>query len=88
MHENKNYVINLKFNKKLSYNLFYALLKKKLQVLRNYLLKNLALNYIRKSVNFVKASMLFIFKKNNSLRFCVNYQDLNVIIIKNKSSFL
>ena len=85
MHENKNYVINLKFNKKLSYDLFYALLKKKLQVLRNYLLKNLALNYIRKFVNFVEASMLFIFKKNNSLRFCVNYRDLNVITIKNKS---
>ena len=29
MHKNKNYVINLKFEKKLSYDLFYALSKKK-----------------------------------------------------------
>ena len=28
--------------------------------------------------------MLFIFKKNNNLRLCVNYRNLNVVIIKNK----
>ena len=28
-HKNENYVINLKFDKKLSYNLFYAFLKKR-----------------------------------------------------------
>ena len=86
-HENENHVINLKFEKKSSYNSLYALLKKKLQVLRNYLLKNLALNRIRKFFNFVKTSMLFIFKKNESLRLCVNYWSLNAVIIKNKCFF-
>ena len=83
-HENKNYVIDLKFKKELLYDSFYALSKKKFQVLRNYLLENFALNHIRESFNFVKTSMLFIFKKNDSLRLCVNYRDLNVVIIKNK----
>ena len=66
-HENENHVINLKFEKESSYDSLYAFLKKKLQVLRNYLLENLALNRIREFCNFIKASMLFIFKKNDSL---------------------
>ena len=32
--------------------------------------------------------MLFVFKKNNNLRLCVNYKRLNVLIIKNKCLFL
>ena len=32
-HKNKNYVINLKFKKELLYNSFYALSKKKFQIL-------------------------------------------------------
>ena len=31
--------------------------------------------------------MLFFFKKNNNLWFCVDYKKLNVLIIKNKCSF-
>ena len=84
IHENKNHVINLKFDKKSSYNLLYALSKKKFQVLRNYLLKNLALNCIREFFSLAETSILFIFKKNDSLRLCINYRNLNVIIIKNK----
>ena len=72
-HENENHVINLKFKKELSYDLLYAFSKKKFQVLQNYLLKNFALNRIREFFNFVKTSMLFIFKKNENLRLCVNY---------------
>ena len=87
-HKNENHVINLKFDKKSSYNFLYMFSEKKLQVLRNYLLKNLALNRIRKFFNFVKTSILFVFKKNNNLRLCINYRDLNVIIVKNKYFFL
>ena len=86
-HENENYVINLKFEKKSLYDLFYAFSKKEFQILQNYLLKNFALNRIREFFNFVKTSMLFVFKKNESLRLCVNYQNLNVVIIKNKCFF-
>ena len=30
--------------------------------------------------------MLFVFKKNDSFRFCVDYKELNALIIKNKCS--
>ena len=86
-HENEDHVINLKFEKKLSYGSFYAFSKKKFQVLQDYLLENLALNRIREFFNFVETSMLFVFKKNDSLRLCVNYRSLNVIIIKNRCFF-
>ena len=86
-HKNENHVINLKFEKELSYDSLYALSKKKFQVLQNYLLKNFALNRIREFFNFIKTSMLFVFKKNESLRLYVNYWNLNVIIIKNKCFF-
>ena len=86
-HEDENYVIDLKFDKKLSYDLLYALLKKELQVLQNYLLKNFTLNCIREFFSFAETSILFIFKKNNNLRLYINYRDLNVIIIKNKCFF-
>ena len=87
IHKNENHVINLKLNKKSSYDSLYALSKKKLQILQNYLLKNFALNCIRKFFSFAETSILFIFKKNDNLRLCVNYRDLNIIIIKNKCSF-
>ena len=45
------------------------------------------MNHIREFFNFVETSMLFIFKKNGSLRLCINYRNLNVVIIKNKCSF-
>ena len=87
MHKNENYIIDLKLEKKSSYDLLYAFLKKKFQVLRNYLLENFALNRIREFFNFVKILMLFVFKKNNNLQLCVNYRSLNVVIIKNKCFF-
>ena len=86
-HENENHVIDLKSEKKSSYDSLYALSKKEFQVLRDYLLKNLALNCIREFFNFVETSMLFIFKKNDNLRLYVNYRSLNVVIIKNKCFF-
>ena len=32
-------------------------------------------------------SMFFVFKKNNNFQFCVDYRELNTMIIKNKYSF-
>ena len=45
------------------------------------------MNHIREFFNLVETSMLFISKKNDSLRLCVNYRGLNVVIIKNKCFF-
>ena len=85
-YENEDYVIDLIFGAKLSYESFYIFFEIELDVLRDYLLKNLILNYIREFTSRASASMLFVFKKNDSLRFCVDYKELNALIIKNKCS--
>ena len=85
-YENENHVINLIFDAKLSYELFYILFKIEFDVLKDYLLKNLILNYIREFTSRASASIFFVFKKNDSLRLCVDYKKLNALIIKNKCS--
>ena len=36
----------------------------------------------------MKVSIFFIFKKDEKLRLCVDYKDLNVVIVKNRHSLL
>ena len=67
-------------------NRFIYFLKLSSMYLKKYLLKNLILNCIRKSTNCMNASMLFVFKKNDSFRFYVDYKELNAFIIKNRCS--
>ena len=86
-HENEDHVINLLLSAKSSYDSLYIFSEIKFEILKNYLLKNLILNYIRKFTNRASALMFFVFKKNDSFRFCVNYKKQNVFIIKNKCSF-
>ena len=83
-HEKENFVIDLILGTKLSYESFYILFEIELDILKNYLLKNLILNCIREFTSRANASMFFIFKKNDNLRFCIDYKKLNALIIKNK----
>ena len=83
-HENKNHVINFLSNAKSLYESLYIFFETKLEILKNYLLKNLILSCIRKFINRANTLMFFIFKKNNNLRFYINYERLNAFIIKNK----
>jgi len=83
-YKKKNHNINLLLSKESFYELLYSFFEKKLNILQEYLLKNLTLNRIRKFISLVNASMLFVLKSDNSLRLCVNYRNLNVIIIKNR----
>ena len=87
-YENENHVIDLMLDAEPSYESLYTFFEIKLDVLRDYLLKNLTLNRIQEFTSRASASMLFVFKKNDSLRFCVDYRGLNALIIKNKCSFL
>ena len=87
-HENENHVIDLMFDAKPSYESLYTFSETELDVLKNYLLKNLTLNRIREFMSRASALMFFIFKKNDNLRLCVDYKELNTLIIKNKCSFL
>ena len=86
-YENENHVINLMLGAKSSYEPLYTFSETEFDVLKNYLLKNLILSRIREFTSRASASMLFVFKKNDSLRLCVDYKELNVLIIKNKCLF-
>ena len=86
-YENEDHIIDFLSSAKSSYKSFYIFFKTKFEILRNYLLKNLTLNYIREFTNCANASMLSTLKKNNNFRLCVNYKKLNAFIIKNKCSF-
>ena len=49
-----------------------------------YINKNLKKSFIKESYLLSKALILFIKKKNNLLYLCVDYQSLNIVIIKNQ----
>ena len=83
-HENKDQIIDLMLDAKLSYELFYIFSEIELDILQDYLLKNLTLNRIREFTSRANASMFFVFKKNNNFRFYVDCKELNALIIKNR----
>ena len=55
-----------------------------LKVLKKYLEKNLSKGFIRASSSPAASPVLFACKPEGSLRFCVNYRQLNAITIKNQ----
>ena len=82
-YEFDDYAINLKSNKKLFYDFIYLLFKKKITILKIYLNKYLKNNFIKLFTFLIKIFILFL-KKNEIFRLCVNYKNLNFLIIKNK----
>ena len=62
----------------------YALFYTQLEILRNYLDKNLKKSFIREIKIIVEFLILFVPKKDEKLRLCVDYRKLNTIKIKNK----
>ena len=50
--------------------------------------ENLKKKFIRKSQSSTKYSILFVSKKDEKLRLCVDYRKLNEITIKNRYSLL
>ena len=64
----------------------YNMSQNELRVIKNYLASALKKKWIRSSNNSTRALVLFVKKSNDSLRLCVNYRDLNEIIVKNKYS--
>ena len=61
----------------------YVLSEKELETLHKYLNENMKKEFIQKFQLLTEYSILFVFKKNETLCLCVNYQKLNNIIIKN-----
>ena len=84
--KNNYHAINLIKDQKFSFIILYNFFQKKLTKLRRYLKNALIKGWIKHFVSFVSASILFVFKKNNKLRLCVNYWKFNAITIKNRYS--
>ena len=82
-HQIWNHEIIFESSKTFTFELIYALFKKKLKTLREYLNENLKKKFIRKFKSSTKYSILFVLKKDETLRLCVDYRKLNEIIVKN-----
>ena len=85
-HEFDDHAIDLKSNKKSFYDFIYSLFENELTILRIYLNKYLKNNFIKLFTFSIEIFILFVKKKNEIFRLCVNYKDLNLLIIKNRYS--
>ncbi len=84
LHEDHNHAIEITAES--SYESLYNLSNTELATLRQYLNNILAKEWIKHFISLTDASILFIFKKNDSFHLCMNYRDLNKITVKNHHS--
>jgi len=56
----------------------------KLQKMKNYLIKHLNKDFISSSSASYASFILFVEKKDDSLRFCVDYRKLNALTKRNR----
>ena len=78
-----NHEIKLEGDRQPPYGPIYPLSTPELQVLREYLHDNLAKGFIRHSTLSAGTPILFVKKKDGSLRLCVDYRGLNLLTKKN-----
>ncbi len=81
LHENHDHAIEITAES--LYESLYNLSNTELTILRQYLNDVLAKEWIKHFVSLTDVFILFILKKNNSFHLCMNYRDLNKIIVKN-----
>jgi sugar-specific transcriptional regulator TrmB len=82
-HDSQNLAINTQSISS-SFESFYNLSEKELKALKEYLDKHLKNNFITSFKSTCATSILFTKKKTSDLRLCVDYQELNAIIVKNR----
>ena len=81
-------LIEIKNDKKFSFEFIYNLLIMKLKVLKKYVKKNFKKKFTVSIIFSTDVLILFMFKLNDELKLCVNYWNLNAIIKKNCYLFI
>jgi hypothetical protein len=84
-HDSQDHAINTK-NKMLSFESVYNLSMIEFELFKKYFDEFLIKEFIVFFSSFVDASILFVKKSKDDLRFYINYKELNVITIKNRYS--
>ncbi len=82
-HRFYDHKIELIDEKTSSWSHLYHMFDYKLQKMKNYLIKHLNKDFISSSSILYASLILFIKKKDDSLRFCVDYRKLNALIKRN-----
>jgi hypothetical protein len=82
--EGVEHAIDLEPGQRPPFRPLYNLSATELKALRDYLEKALANGWIKRSASEAGAPILFVPKKDGSLRLCVDYRGLNAISIKNR----
>jgi hypothetical protein len=85
-HDSQNFAINTQ-NINSSFESFYNFSEKEFKMFKKYLDKHLKNDFITSFKSTCAASILFIKKKTNDLHLCVDYRELNAIIVKNRCFF-
>jgi len=85
-HRFYDHKIELIDEKTLSRSRLYQMFDHKLQKIKKYLIKHLNKEFIFSSFASYISLILFIEKKDDSLRFCVDYRKLNALIKRNRYS--
>jgi hypothetical protein len=83
-HQPWDHVIPIEKGKSPPFGPIYQLSEKELKVLKEYIDENLEKGFIRPSKSPAGSPVLFVPKKDGSLRLCVDYRALNNITIKDR----